>query len=297
MTDRTQLHREVDRLLDGLSWLVDDGVGHARAFTRRHGIRHAMDLYDTGTDLVLKVLLPGAKPYDINISIEKKTVILQGDYDHAMDADEAKCVIWYRREIGPAHVTDAIPLPVEVEADRATAMFSDGILTLSLPKVPQERSRRIPVQAQTGHKGPPEWPPAGEPGGGAAGESLAGRQVAVASAQRMNIMNSLITARDLSRAYTQAVSAYWRGESASLPEFEAWLAHFWTDGPPEPVSGPAARCPHGAAGRGIRWHECGSAILGYVPGKQGCFRVPRTAMLPTDSGRATPALRPSAMAA
>lgn len=96
---------------------------------------------------------------------------------------------------------------------------------------------------------------------------------------------ALLTAADLSLAYIQAVSAYWRGDSEFLPRFDTWLARFWTDGPPEPSDDPQAHCPHGAGGRGIRWYERGPLLLGYVTGKPGCFHVPRTAVLPRDTGR------------
>jgi hypothetical protein len=108
----------------------------------------------------------------------------------------------------------------------------------------------------------------------------------LARARRAGAVNeegAMITAHDLSLAYVQAVSAYWRGDSELLPQFDAWLAGFWTTGPAEPAAEPQAQCPHAAAGRGIRWHEHGSALLGFVPGKRGCFRIPRTAVLPRES--------------
>lgn len=148
MLDRMHPPRDVERLLDEVDRFVTDGIGHARALSRRHGIRPTMDLYDTGAELVLKVLIPGAQPDDINVAIEKNAVTLQGHYGYALDEDEAERVVWHRREIGPGHFADAIPLPAEVETEQATASFADGILTLTMPKVAQARSTRIPVRGQ-----------------------------------------------------------------------------------------------------------------------------------------------------
>lgn len=105
----------------------------------------------------------------------------------------------------------------------------------------------------------------------------------------------MITAHDLSLAYVQAVSAYWRGDDTDfLPTFDAWLARFWVDSPTEPATDPQAHCPHGAAGRGIRWYERGSLLHGFVPGKRGCFRVPRTSALPREiDRRRTTAVEPA----
>lgn len=108
----------------------------------------------------------------------------------------------------------------------------------------------------------------------------------------------MLTARDLSLANCQAVSAYWRGDNEFLPQLEAWLAQFWVgDGPLEPVTDPIALCPHGAKGHGIRWYDSGSHVLGYVPGKRGCFQVPRTVVLPTNSAGGEAQAMSSAMAA
>lgn len=148
MLNRIQPRRDIEWLLDEVDRVVEGGLGHARAFSRRYGIRPAMDLFDTGTELVIKVLIPGARPDDINVAIEKSSVTLQGHYGYALDEDETERVVWYRREIGPGHFAEAIPLPVEVEADRATADFADGILTLTLPKITEARSRRVPVRGQ-----------------------------------------------------------------------------------------------------------------------------------------------------
>lgn len=150
MLDRLHPVRDIDRLLDDVDQIVSGGIEHARAFSRRLGIRPAMDLYDTGTDLVVKALIPGAQPEDISVSIEKRAVTLQGHFGYALPEEEDQSVVWYRREIVAGHFADAITLPVEVEAEQARATFADGILTLTVPKVAQARSTRVPVHGQTG---------------------------------------------------------------------------------------------------------------------------------------------------
>jgi HSP20 family protein len=150
MLERLHPARDVDRLLDEVDRLVTDGIGRARAFSRRHGSRPAIDLYDTGTELVVKALIPGAQPEDIGVAIEQNAVTLQGHFGYALSEEEDQSVVWYRREIVPGHFTEAIALPIEVEAEQATATFADGILTLTMPKVAQARSKRIPVHGQSG---------------------------------------------------------------------------------------------------------------------------------------------------
>lgn len=97
----------------------------------------------------------------------------------------------------------------------------------------------------------------------------------------------MTTAHDLANAYFRAVSAYWRGDSdVDLPRLGAWLDQFWVGRTSEPKTSPVALSPHAAGGHGIRWHEEGQYILGYVPGRHGCYRIPRIAHLPLDAGSA-----------
>lgn len=147
MIERARHPHDVDRLLEDVERLVTEGVARARAFPRRQAARPAVDLYDSGTELVVKALLPGGKPEEIDVSIEQNTLLLQGRFGAEMDESAAKRVTWYRRDIGAGEFAEAIPLPIAVEADQVTASFVDGILTLTLPKVAQARSRKIPVGA------------------------------------------------------------------------------------------------------------------------------------------------------
>ena len=82
----------------------------------------------------------------------------------------------------------------------------------------------------------------------------------------------------LARSYDQAVAASWRGDEATRRAFAEWPAPFWrADGPPEPAEPPAAVSFLGGGGRGIRWYRAGAAVVGYVPGREGCYRVPAAA--------------------
>jgi HSP20 family protein len=148
MLNRLHPARDIDRLLDDVDQIVTSGIGRARAFTRRHSAHPAVDLYDTGTDLVVKALIPGARPEDITVSIDKGAVSLQGDIGYALGDEEEQNVTWHRREIPAGHFADTITLPVEVDVERARATFVDGILTLILPKVTQARGTRIAVRGE-----------------------------------------------------------------------------------------------------------------------------------------------------
>ena len=83
------------------------------------------------------------------------------------------------------------------------------------------------------------------------------------------------SAVDLARAYDRYMSALWRGESAEVHRFGAWLRGCWgLGGPPEPAGPPTAVSTLGGAGTSIRWHERDGMVFGYIPGvPHHCYRV------------------------
>lgn len=79
----------------------------------------------------------------------------------------------------------------------------------------------------------------------------------------------------LARAYLDYVSAYWRGDAPASQMGDQLATFFGADMPVEPVRQADAFSPHGARGHGIRWYECGDAVVGYVPGATSGYRIPQ----------------------
>jgi HSP20 family protein len=147
MLHRLYPARDIDRLLDDVDHMVAGGIERARALSRRMGAHPLIDLYDNGTDLVVKALVPGARPEDIVVSIEKSAVSLRGQIGTALGEEEERSVTWYRREIPAGRFADTITLPAAIDVEQARATFADGVLTLTMPKVAESRGTRIPVRS------------------------------------------------------------------------------------------------------------------------------------------------------
>lgn len=139
---------DVNRILDEVDRIMTQSVSRARLFPWRHDFRPPVDVYDTGSEFVVKAAVPGGKPEYIDVRVEQNTVTLQGRYGYALDEDEAKRVTWYQREIIPGEFGESIALPMPIDVDQAIAAFGDGILTLTLPKIAEARGKQVYVQAQ-----------------------------------------------------------------------------------------------------------------------------------------------------
>ena len=101
----------------------------------------ALDLYATREAIVAKVGLPGPKPEDIDVTIDDGFVTIAGSVREE-DSAEADYV---HRELGHGSFSRSFWLPTAVQADAATAMFEDGLLTLTLPKTDGVEPKHVKV--------------------------------------------------------------------------------------------------------------------------------------------------------
>lgn len=147
MLERWNPISEFDRMLDEVDRRLSETMGRSRMLQRtRLRAEAPIDVYDRGDALVIKAIIPGATPDDIDIEVESNSLILRGRVGYGLSEEEARHLTWYQREIHSGTFVETVPLPVPVELDNAAAVFDNGILTLTLPKPEQTRVRRIPVR-------------------------------------------------------------------------------------------------------------------------------------------------------
>jgi HSP20 family protein len=161
------LHREVNRLFDD----VLRGGGQA-APQGGPTLAPRMDVSENEGEVRVCVELPGVRQEDVDVTLNNDVLTIAGE-----KRSEAQ------RERESYHLTErsfgrfqrAIQLPFAPEPDKVRAAFEHGVLTITLPKAsPQQRSRRIEVQAG--------GQPTGAGQSGAAGQ-LSGQPQGAASAE------------------------------------------------------------------------------------------------------------------
>ncbi len=147
MVTRWTPFADVDRMFDEMDRMMTNRIGHNRGVSRNRGFRPAMDVYDAGEEIIVKALIPGARPEDLDISLEQMSLTIKGTLGYQVTEEQARQMTWYQREIGFTEWAETIQLPTPVDADGAEADFEHGILTLTLPKAEQARVKRIPVHS------------------------------------------------------------------------------------------------------------------------------------------------------
>lgn len=103
----------------------------------------ALDVHETGDELVVTAALPGLSADDVDITITGQTLSIRGEFKE--DSEVKRDQYLYReRRFGTFH--RQIQLPVRVQGDAASATFSDGLLRLSIPKAEEVKPRQIQVK-------------------------------------------------------------------------------------------------------------------------------------------------------
>jgi HSP20 family protein len=132
-------------LREAMDRLFDD------AFTRPLNIRDggwsspAVDMFQTDDEVVVKAALPGFKADEVQINVTGDVLTLRGE---VKQQEETKERAWHIREQRWNSFERSIALPTDVRADRASADFENGILTVTLPKAEEVKPKTITVKAK-----------------------------------------------------------------------------------------------------------------------------------------------------
>lgn len=102
-----------------------------------------LDVYEDGANLVVKATLPGMKTEDINVSVQDNVLTITGETRMEEERKEKQHHI---REQFYGKFERSIMLPYPIQIDKADSDYSNGILTLTLPKSEEARAKRIEIK-------------------------------------------------------------------------------------------------------------------------------------------------------
>lgn len=105
-----------------------------------------VDMYQTGDCIVIRALVAGVNPEDLDIAITRDMVTIKG---HRQEDQETADEDYYHRELFWGAFTRTLLLPEEVLIDEAEAKELHGLLEIRLPKVDKDRSTRLKVKTNS----------------------------------------------------------------------------------------------------------------------------------------------------
>ena len=128
------LRREIDRLFE------DTFGGDAR----RTGWVPAVDIREDNKEIALEIELPGIKPSDVEVTAENGVLTIRGEKQSgSTEGSEGR---YHVVERSYGSFTRSFQLPTGVDEQRIDADFTDGLLTIRIPKAALAQPRRIEIR-------------------------------------------------------------------------------------------------------------------------------------------------------
>jgi HSP20 family protein len=103
-----------------------------------HDFNLPVDIREDEDAYILNALVPGLKADDLNIQVLDDVVTITGEFT----ADESEYLM---RELPHGSFRRTLRLPAALDASKAEARITDGVLTLRLAKAESARPRTIKV--------------------------------------------------------------------------------------------------------------------------------------------------------
>jgi HSP20 family protein len=136
-TGMTALKKEMDRIFDRI-WETD--LPTPAAFGEWSPV---IDVLEGKDELIVKVEVPGIEPKDINLTLAEQILTVSGEKKYEKEEKDEK---FYRVERAMGAFSRSVRLPIPVDISKVTALFKNGLLTVTLPKTKEVKGTTIPIK-------------------------------------------------------------------------------------------------------------------------------------------------------
>lgn len=143
---------DVFRELDNLRKEIDDafrgfGVGRQLGvpFLSPMNVRRfpLINMSEDEGHLYVDALLPGVDPKEVELSILRNTLTVAGE---RKVPSEEKGQVVHRSELGFGSFSRSLELPVDVEPEKVSAEYRDGIMRITLGKPETAKPKKIDIK-------------------------------------------------------------------------------------------------------------------------------------------------------
>ncbi|MBI1332390.1 MAG: Hsp20 family protein [Armatimonadetes bacterium] len=106
-----------------------------------------LDVIEDEGKVTIKAAVTGINPEELEITIENNVLTIKGEHKTEEISENAKV---FRRENTYGSFSRSIRLSPQLNQDAVSANFKNGFVTITIPKVEEEKPKalRIPVQTE-----------------------------------------------------------------------------------------------------------------------------------------------------
>lgn len=112
---------------------------------RKYGWDLAVDVFEEKDTVIAKMGLPGINPDELKITIDGDLLSISGDRQEEHEVDEKE---YYSKEIRRGSFSRVVELPAFVDEDHTEAVYKDGMLKITMPKLPEEEKKSVEIKVK-----------------------------------------------------------------------------------------------------------------------------------------------------
>lgn len=137
--------RDFMSLRDGMDRLFEDrwvSPGSWMTWSPTSTNYLALDVYESSDDIVVRAVVPGAEPDDIDIQFQGGVLTIRANTVETAIPDGAS---WLVHEVLPGEYLRQVTLPRTIDPEKARSTYEQGVLTLTLPKTADAKPKQIRI--------------------------------------------------------------------------------------------------------------------------------------------------------
>ena len=102
-----------------------------------------VNVYEYEDKIGIVAEIPGLSKKQVNIEVEDNVLTISGDKHNVADDNSAKII---RRELKHSSFKRSFQLGDQLDAEKVSAKFEDGILSVNIPKIEPEQPKKKSVK-------------------------------------------------------------------------------------------------------------------------------------------------------
>lgn len=135
------LHNEMGRIFEDLF-----EAREGRTATDNTPWMPSVDISETDDSFEVRAELPGVTESDVHVSVTDNVLTIKGEKRQEKETDDKN---YHRVERRYGNFQRTFTLPRNIEFPAITAAFSDGVLTLTIPKAEEAKQTQIPITVKS----------------------------------------------------------------------------------------------------------------------------------------------------
>jgi HSP20 family protein len=103
-----------------------------------------VDVYQTPDEIVIKTMVAGVRPDDLDVNITRDMVTIKGKREETNDVHNHD---YFHKELYWGSFSRTVMLPEEIDVEEAQAIERHGLLIITLPKIDKSKQNKLRVKS------------------------------------------------------------------------------------------------------------------------------------------------------